>query len=80
MSTPYIGFTDSQFDDAPPITEGARIWCPHCFGEHEVQSSTGTNRDFQITLWFYRCGEKLYLAGINDRLIMGIKPVVSGSI
>lgn len=43
--------------------------CPHCGEQHEIQCSSqdSMNKDKPVTLQFYKCGEKSYLVGINNK-------------
>jgi hypothetical protein len=45
------------------------IVCPHCNEQHEVQcsSTNPANRGNLLTIQFYKCGDKTYLAGINRK-------------
>lgn len=47
------------------------IICPHCKQSHPIEcsSSNPRNDNKSLTLQFYKCGDKTYLAGINNRRI-----------
>ena len=75
---PYIGFGNDQLKDAPPIKEGDEILCPHCLGTHIIKTAMSDKGTMGIQ--YYNCGDKTYLAGLNERLIMGIKPAISGTL
>ena len=85
MGTPYIGFGNDQLDAALNAADGDEILCPRCGQGHLLQAAYATGKDGKpktegFHLLFYKCGEKDYLAGVNSKLTIGIKPQVSGSL
>jgi hypothetical protein len=85
MGTPYIGFGQDQLDDALDAADGDEILCPKCGQGHVIRAAYATGEDGETKtdgfyLLFYKCGDKDYLAGVNGKLTMGIKPQVSGSL
>lgn len=61
--TPFVAIGNEQLgSQLPPF-----IVCPHCHQEHEItcSSSEPSNQGNRITLQFYKCEGKTYLAGIN---------------
>jgi len=74
MNTPYIGFTNEQLEKAPPLTDGAEILCPHCLGTHRVTSIFSENG--KTNLQIYHCGDETYLAGMDGKLLMGVRSVL----
>lgn len=81
MSVPYIGFGNDQLENQPNMIEGMDIICPHCGSIHQVilatKSETGEKSNM---LGGYKCGDKSYLAGVNGKLVIGLKSACSGEI
>jgi hypothetical protein len=89
MSTPYVGFGNDQLDAAPELA--VSIKCPRCGEQHLVQESKGSQTwDGTTRTWlpssnptrlqYYKCGEQIYLAGINGKSVMKTKPACSGEV
>jgi hypothetical protein len=68
----YIAVGNDELKEDLP----ALIKCPHCDNQHEVQHSKNDprNKDCKINLSFYKCGEKSYLCGIDNKLLPPPKP------
>lgn len=65
--TPFAAIGNEQLgSQLPPF-----IVCPHCHQKHEItcSSSEPSDQGNRITLQFYKCGDKTYLAGIDHRQI-----------
>lgn len=73
---PYVGFGNETLAMLPKAEKGQEVDCPRCGGKHILSASKGSRTE----LLFYKCGDVLYLAGIDGRLVMKIKPDVSGKI
>ena len=65
---PYVAIGNDQLGDNLPPT----ITCSHCRQQHLIQCSSEdtANAGNSVTLQFYKCGEKTYLAGINRQEIL----------
>ena len=74
MTIPYIGFGNETLDKCSEIARGDQIECPHC---GELHTITGEESNMML---FYKCGEKLYLAGIAGKLTAFKKADVSGEV
>ncbi len=81
MKIPYIKFMNDQLKNQPSIKENDEIICPHCGQLHKILFGTDVKTKKKTnSLGSYRCGKKSYLAVVNGKLIMGLKPVCSGKI
>lgn len=80
--TPYIGFGSEQFYNAPVMHDGDIIECPHCGQEHAVAAAyaEGQEPPDGFHLFFFHCGDESYLAGVNGKSTMNIKPQMTGRI
>lgn len=60
---PYIAVGNDELGDYLQPT----IHCPHCKQQHEIECSSEDprNKGKSVTLQFYKCGDRTYLAGIN---------------
>jgi hypothetical protein len=76
--TPYIGFSNEQLDDAPEVP--ANVLCPNCGDLHEVQQTFSESKTSSME--WVRCpaNEKAYMVGADGKLVVGIKPAVSGTL
>jgi len=74
MSDPYIGFGNDTLDKCAPAKAGDLVDCPTCGGKHELVDSSPP------MLLFYKCGEKIFMGGLNGRLTMGVPADVKGSL
>lgn len=72
VPTPYIGYSNETLNKLPQMKDGESIVCPHCWKSHDVSGTGGT--------YFYVCGDKTYLAGVNGRNVVNVKPDVAGSV
>ena len=79
MKTPYIGFGNKDLEKCPTIKLGDFILCPSCGKEHKTERGTIDGKESDVLL-LYKCGEKIYLAAIAGRNIIGVKSTVSGSV
>jgi len=83
VSTPYIGYGNDTLDRSLPLECGQMIHCPHCGEAHVVEC--GENMETgEITdlIMGYYCPkqDKVYLAGVNGKSVMGISADVSGKV
>lgn len=76
---PYVGFGNDTLDKRLPLERDDLIDCPICKGVHPVKNGTVDGKESHLLL-FYKCGEKIYLAGIAGKSVIGIKADVSGHI
>lgn len=81
---PYVAFGNEELEKCAKITEeGMEIICPHCGQLHKIEygknAKTGEKTN---SLSFYKCPttKKTYLAGVDGRLIMGLKGNRSGNV
>jgi hypothetical protein len=70
--TPYVGFSNETLQGLPPLNGGDLIDCPRCRGQHAVEE--------QPPLLVYACSGTGYIAGVDGRNVMGVKPDVKGEI
>jgi len=70
---PFVGFSAERLAKCPIVVEGDMIECMVCGGEHKLES-TGDNSN----LLFYECQGQYKLGGIGGRLIVNVKPTLSG--
>jgi len=74
--TPYVAYGNEELKNQPEAKKGMEIICPHCGQLHKLEygtdAKTGEESD---TLSFYSCPitGKDYLAGVNGKLIIGLK-------
>lgn len=68
----YVGFGNDTLKKLPRLRSGNKVSCPRCGETHEVVGGS--------KILFYRCGKKLYLAGVDGRCVLDIKPDVSGEV
>jgi hypothetical protein len=47
---------------------------------HSVEASAATTREGNPVMLTYKCGDSVYLAGVNGRSIMGVRADVSGKV
>jgi hypothetical protein len=80
MGTPYIGFGNDSLKNAPPLTHGDVITCPRCGEVHTVEGGKNEKGEITDTVLAYKCGDKLYLAGVAGKCVIKKKPDVSGKI
>jgi len=64
---PFIIITENDFSNEK-VCAGDEIRCPLCNMWHVLKSGKAKPRG-ETELLFYKCGNDLYLAGINSRLI-----------
>ena len=69
--TNFVAFGNEELDKAPRIEDGTEILCPLCLGTHKIEFTH--SEDSAFTLGTYRCGDKIYLAAVNGKLILGLK-------
>jgi len=74
MKTPYIGFSNETLDKMPTVKAGDIIECQKCGGDHVLMAAD----DGSELLLFYRCSGGLYLGAVAGKMMMHIKPDVSG--
>jgi hypothetical protein len=78
--TPYVGFSHDTLTQQPRLRIGDRIDCDTCGQQHEVRGGKDKHGVESDTMLFYRCGEKVRLAGVAGRSVIGVKSDASGSI
>ena len=76
MKTPYIGLSNETLNLLPKVKMGEVIKCTRCMGEHVLEPAV----DGSELLLFYHCGENLYLAAVDGRLVVDINADVSGEL
>jgi len=67
----FLAIGSNELDGNKRI--GEQIKCPHCDQIHPIEYGEevmpdGTKKPCKM-LAFYKCGDKSYLAGINERLL-----------
>lgn len=81
MSTPYIGYGNDELAKLPEVKAGDVIVCPRCDKGHTLEAGKDAKTGEATTLLlFYRCRGDTYLAAVDQRLVTGTKPTVSGRI
>lgn len=78
--TPYIGFGNNTLSKAPIVHIGDTITCPKCGDMHRLFGGINKDGEETDTIMAYRCGDKSYIAAVDGRFIIDIKPDVSGSL
>ena len=73
---PYIGFANDTLKKQPKVSVGDLIVCPNCEGEHPLEPPDSGGD----ILYFYRCGDSLFVGAVQGRATVNLKPDVSGSI
>lgn len=76
MSLPYIGYANSTLEQQPAAKPGMLIHCDKCRRRHRLRAAD----DGSTLLLWYSCGEGSYLAAVAGRLVMDIRPDVTGSV
>jgi len=66
-----LSFGNEELRRKPFAKTGQTVRCPHCQGEHVLQASKDTKTGKEGSLHFYKCGEKLFLGGVDGRLVVG---------
>ena len=74
MSLPYIGYANDTLAQQPEARAGQRITCPQCAAKHALEPADDGS---ELLLW-YSCGDGSYLAAVAGRLVMDIRPDVTG--
>lgn len=74
MSLPYIGYANATLAQQPEARAGECITCPRCSAKHAL---TPADDGSELLLW-YSCGDGSYLAAVAGRLVMDIRPDVTG--
>ncbi len=72
----YIGFGDETLKRLPRAKAGDLVLCRRCGGHHPLEEKA--SREGTFSLGFYRCGDELYLASVDGRLVAYTRPDVSG--
>jgi len=89
--TPYIGFSNATLAKALPLKAGDLVLCPRCNAEHPVSAGEPSTRwnpktqDFgpspdPMILFFYKCGNETFIAGIDGKSVMGVPVDVKGEV
>lgn len=66
--TPFIAFGPEELS-GPETHVGAMFACPHCGGQHPLESALDSEGNPTELLLFYRCKDTTYLAAIDGHLI-----------
>ena len=70
--TPFLAVGNDEL--GPELVSGGdTLTCPHCGEQHEIKDNYGVDRHGRPTnfaLQSYRCGDKVYLAGIDHRSLL----------
>jgi hypothetical protein len=74
-TTPFIGFSNDTLSKLPIVRKGQTITMP-CGHNHVLEAD---DKGGELLL-FYKCGDKLYLAAIDHRLITYTKSDIHGEI
>ena len=72
----YIAFGNEELKNQPEVKKGMEIICPQCGQLHKINLAKGVDRGEETTsLCSYNCSTtgKMYLAGVNGKLIIGVK-------
>jgi len=60
-----------ELQDSPPLHIGEMILCPHCEDAHAVEGGRNIDTgEVSEQILFYKCGEKVYVAGIEGKNLM----------
>jgi len=78
MNTPYVGYGNDTLDRCPEAAAGDLITCASCGGTHPLEPPDSDPGD--TGLLFYRCGDQSFLGAVRNRLVVGVKADVSGSL
>ena len=70
-SVPYVGFSNDSLAKMERAKAGDEIICQKCARTHVLEDSTPP------MLLFYKCGDAIYLGGIDGRLTVGKKADVA---
>lgn len=70
---PFVSFGNDELSQQPDIGEGDFVACPNCGEPHKVEVSTSDAGNC-MTLEFYKCGEQLYLAGVDGKSVVDLLP------
>ena len=68
---PYVVIGNEELANRPKLRDGDWIRCPTCGKEHQVTSIESDPPG--MTMEFYHCDDKQYMAGINGVSTMGMK-------
>jgi len=66
----FFAIGNDELEKCPPAQKGDSIDCPRCGQQHLLEcakTETGEDND----MLFYHCDGKLFLAGLNGKLVMG---------
>jgi len=69
MNVPFIAFGNDELKKMPDL--GEEIVCPYCGEKHKVEYGkkvlSNNTRIEDKTLAYVRCGNEIYLVGINGK-------------
>lgn len=80
MKIPYVGFTNNTLGKQPRLQDGDMIVCRRCGQTHSVEATTDSAGNKTDLLLVYKCGEELYLAGVDGRCVDGIESDCGGEL
>jgi len=78
--TPYIGFGFDTLSTQPTANKGQKIDCPHCEKKHILRPAKDGEGKEDDSLLFFKCGTSLYLGAVGKKLVIKLKPDISGKI
>ena len=76
----YVGFGNDELAKLPVVKWGDTFTCSRCGNKHKLTNQepwSSKNRDLAL---FYSCNGKQYLGAVNGRLVVKIKPSVTGNV
>jgi len=76
--SPFVVFGNVELAKLPVLREGDVICCPRCKKMHKIEAGVRLSRDGTVvqerlprekslTLLFYSCGKKIYLAAVGGK-------------
>lgn len=69
-SPPFVAIGPEELDDKHEVHTGDEILCPHCQQWHELKGGTDSKGNYNETILAYKCAEKVYIAAIDNKLIL----------
>jgi len=69
----FFAIGNYELQDQPEVHEGDMIICPHCGDSHQLEAGTNKDRNKNEIILIYRCGENMYLAAVNCKLLPEIE-------
>jgi len=68
----WVAFGNNELEKLPDMKKGDVIICSHCGKKHKVKAFKDKDGN-DTNMFAYECGEKLYLAGVDGKNILGVK-------